>query len=60
MKTVTSPFVAIHCPYTHETVLVKEAVVDDKGEFQKWGWVYKGKSFDNLDDVLEFRSKKYV
>lgn len=53
MKTARHPYVTIRCPHTHESIFVKE-VKTDTG----WTWLYRGRHYDTLDDVLDARGKK--
>jgi hypothetical protein len=53
-RKVRYPYVGVRCPHTSETVKVKEHHDDDDG----WVWLYRGKVFSNLDDVLDTRRNK--
>lgn len=50
MKTAKHPYVAIRCPYTCQTLMVKEG--DRK-------WIWGGKEYSALDDILVARGKKF-
>lgn len=53
-KTTRHPYVAIRCPHTSESLFVKEA----KGKGDKWTWLYRGREYNTLDEVLDSRAKK--
>lgn len=62
MKTVTHPYVAIRCPITLKSFVVKEgeAVLDEDGNVTRPAmWLYAGHEFNNLDDILKFRENNF-
>lgn len=54
MRKIRYPYVGIRDPQTGETVMVKEHRDDDEG----WTWLYRGRTYNNLEEVLEVRGKK--
>lgn len=58
MKTARHPFIPVHCPYTHQTLLVEECVTGRTSEgFETYGLKLNGKTYSCLDDVIEARAK---
>lgn len=54
---VKFPYQAIRCPYSGDTLIVKEGKTktDDNGDIISVGkWLYDGQKFENLDDVLVY------
>lgn len=48
------PYEAIRCPYTHESLFIREHRADNG-----WCWLYRGKQYASPDDVLDARKKKH-
>lgn len=55
MKTTRHPYVSLRCPYTHQSLFIKEA----KGKDGNWVWLYRGREYNTPDDVLDSRKKKH-
>lgn len=49
-KIARYPYIAVRCPYTHEALMIRE------GEKK---WIWRGREYDSLDDVVEARAKKF-
>ena len=44
---------SVRCPHTSETLFVKESQTKSG-----WTWLFRGREYANLDDILEARGKK--
>lgn len=55
MKTARHPYVAVRCPHTNKTLLIKEGKDKSTGE---WGWLYRNSIYQNIDDILDQRKDK--